>query len=70
MEGLQRFQSATNAPNQALLYSNLGSLMRSCAQAHGRALEEGRRAEFTLQEKLYYGKAAEFYIQGKQVENV
>ena len=71
MEGLQRFQSAASAPNQALLYSNLGSLMRSCAQAHGSALDEGeRRAEFTLQEKLYYGKAAEFYIQGKQVPNV
>ena len=68
MEGLERFQSSANVPNQALLYANLGSLMRSCAQAHGVTLgEEEKRGEFTPQEKLYYGKAAEFYIQGKQV---
>ena len=68
MDGLERFQSSANIPNQALLYGNLGSLMRSCAEAHGVALgEEGRRGEFSPQEKLYYGKAAEFYIQGKQV---
>ena len=68
MDGLERFQSSANIPNQALLYGNLASLMRSCAEAHGVALgEEGRRGEFSPQEKLYYGKAAEFYIQGKQV---
>ena len=70
MELLQeeRFQSSANVPNQALLYANLGNLMRSCAQAYGAALgEEEERGEFTPQEKLYYGKAAEFYIQGKQV---
>ena len=68
MEGLERFQSSANVPNQALLYANLGNLMRSCAQAYGAALgEEEERGEFTPQEKLYYGKAAEFYIQGKQV---
>ena len=68
MEGLERFQSSANVPNQALLYANLGNLMQSCAQAYGAALgEEEERGEFTPQEKLYYGKAAELYIQGKQV---
>lgn len=67
MEGLGRFQQTASIPNQALLYANLGSLMRSCAQAHrAGGEEEGQGLEFSPQEKLYYSKAAEFYIQGKQ----
>ena len=63
-EGLAQFQGTGHAPNQALLYANLGSLMQSCAQAYEGV---GQGAEFSPQEKLYYDKAAEFYIKGKQV---
>ena len=67
MDGLAQFQGTGHAPNQALLYANLGSLMRSCAQAHDGA---GQGVEFSPQEKLYYDKAAEFYIKGKQVSSL
>ena len=45
--------------NKALLYSNMGRLMRLCAQVYGystrQSLEE-HRGQFTQEEKTYFSK--------------
>ena len=64
--GLELFQASGSIPNQALLQANLGSLMRACASAHSRR-EEEKGAEFSPQERLYYDKAVEYYINAQQV---
>eukprot|EP00731_Ephydatia_muelleri_P020552 Em0013g279a len=66
-KSLQKFQEAGNAVNQALVYANLGGLMGSCARVHGLPDGNGQRSEFSQQEKVFYTKAADFYISGKQV---
>ena len=66
-KSLQKFQEAGNAVNQALVYANLGGLMGSCARVHGLPDGDGQRSEFSQQEKVFYTKAADFYISGKQV---
>lgn len=66
-KSLHTFQEADNAVNQALVYVNLGALMVSCARVHGLPGASGQRSEFSQQEKVFYTKAADFYISGKQV---
>lgn len=65
-KSLQKFQEAGNAVNQALVYANLGALMVSCAKVHGQPEPSGQRLEFSQKEKVFYTKAADFYISGKQ----
>ena len=55
--------------NQALVYNNLGALMACCARVHGSPDASGQRSEFSQQEKVFYMKAADFYINGKQVRS-
>ena len=40
--------------------------MVSCAGIHGAPNALGQRSEFSQQEKVFYNKAADFYINGKQ----
>lgn len=72
--GIASFEATSNVSNQALLNANLGSLMRSCAEAYGllkypmkKGSEEKTKGEFSSQEKLYYNRAIEYYMRGKEV---
>ena len=71
--GLAQFEATGNIANQALLYANLGSLMRSCAEAYGSLLstrhsEEGEEEEEVVgQERQYYQQAISYYTKGKEV---
>lgn len=61
--------------NQALLSANLGRLMRSCAHAYGLqrpkeievCAKQEKMWEYSQQEKLYYSKSVEYYLDAKLV---
>ncbi|XP_022805708.1 erythroid differentiation-related factor 1-like [Stylophora pistillata] len=61
--GIRTFDATDDSANKALLLSNLGRLMRLCAQAVGGVETKltGRRGEFTQEERGYFNKAFEFY---------
>lgn len=61
--GIRTFDVTDDSANKALLLSNLGRLMRLCAQAVGGVETKltGRRGEFTQEERGYFNKAFEFY---------
>ena len=70
MKGLELFKKTGNTINQALLYANLGQLMSVCARTHSQKTASEKvstEREFTSQERLYYNKACEFFVSGKQV---
>ena len=59
--GLGHFEAVGNRPNLALLYANLGSLMRSCAEIYRSSLSQQTEEladarEFSSQEKLYFNR--------------
>ncbi|XP_064600327.1 erythroid differentiation-related factor 1-like [Liolophura sinensis] len=61
-QGVQAFESVGDITNQALLLSNIGQLMRICAQAHAMAITDGEnKREFCAGERHYYTKAINFY---------
>lgn len=69
-KGLELFQKTRSTTNQALLHANLGHLMSLCARTHSQKAESEKSCgeqEFNSQERLYYKKAAEYFISGKQV---
>ena len=73
MKGLELFQKTRNITNQALLYANLGHLMSLCARTYSQKAASEKlchEQEFNSQERLYYKKAAEYFIDGKQVLHV
>lgn len=56
-QGVQAFESVGDITNQALLLSNIGQLMRICAQAHAMAGTDGEnKREFSPGERHYYTK--------------
>ncbi|XP_067036895.1 erythroid differentiation-related factor 1-like isoform X2 [Acropora muricata] len=61
--GIRTFDALDDSANKALLLSNLGRLMRLCAQAVGRVHSKGtgKRGEFSQEERSYFNKAFEFY---------
>lgn len=61
--GIRTFEVIDDSANKALLLSNLGRLMRLCAQAVGGVESKltGRRKEFSQEERGYFNKAFEFY---------
>ncbi|CAF0785040.1 unnamed protein product [Didymodactylos carnosus] len=67
--GIQAFESINDVLNIALLYNNLGRLMRLYAQFYA-PIVNGTRGEFSQQERQYYNKAFDYYLKGlKLVEN-
>ena len=55
--GIVAFEEVNDAANVALLYCNLGQLMRVCAHAYAAYAGDGDNSgEFTQQEKHYYNK--------------
>ncbi|XP_064630456.1 erythroid differentiation-related factor 1-like [Lineus longissimus] len=58
--GIQAFEMINDTINIALLYSNQGRLMRICAQTSVDYID-GKRNEFSGQEKMYYTKAVDYY---------
>ena len=73
LSGIACFKETNNSSNQSLLNANLGSLMKSCAVAHGSLMysdEDGvepSKGEFTSQEKLYYERSIEYYTKAKEI---
>ena len=66
---IQAFEKINDTSNLALLYSNLGRLMRYYAQFYAPVVN-GIRQEFSEQERQSYQKAFDYYLQGlKLVEN-
>ncbi|XP_013404698.1 erythroid differentiation-related factor 1 [Lingula anatina] len=59
--GIMLFDSVSDEANIALLTSNIGRLMRLCAQAFVQYVDGGQRREFSAQERVYYSKACDFY---------
>ena len=67
--GIQAFEKINDASNIALIYSNLGRLMRHYAQFYAPVVN-GVRQEFSPQERQSYQKAFDYYLRGlKLVEN-
>ncbi|CAF1180282.1 unnamed protein product, partial [Didymodactylos carnosus] len=67
--GIKAFESIKDISNIALLYNNLGRLMRLYAQFYAPIVNEVR-GEFSPQERQYYNKAFDYYLKGlKLVEN-
>ncbi|XP_064398413.1 erythroid differentiation-related factor 1-like isoform X3 [Halichondria panicea] len=74
-DGLAQFKMTSNVVNQALLSANLGRLMRSCAHAYGLqrpkeievCAKQEKMWEYSQQEKLYYSKSVEYYLDAKLV---
>ncbi|KAL5017442.1 hypothetical protein ScPMuIL_007031 [Solemya velum] len=59
--GMELFEEIKDLTNQALLLSNMGKLMRLCAQAHTGMMLAGSKSEFSSRERDYFTKAAGFY---------
>ena len=57
--------------NKALLLSNLGRLMRLCAQAVGRVHSKGtgKRGEFSQEERSYFNKVTEPFSRIEKCQN-
>ncbi|XP_072028508.1 erythroid differentiation-related factor 1-like [Amphiura filiformis] len=59
--GLLAFEEVNDPANIALLYCNLGQLMRVCAHAYAAYNNGENGGEFTHQEKHYYNQATDYY---------
>ncbi|XP_078586909.1 erythroid differentiation-related factor 1-like isoform X1 [Branchiostoma floridae x Branchiostoma japonicum] len=60
--GIGAFRDAMDTTNIALLHSNTGRLMRVWAQSCVQQDKEGKRGEFSQQERVYYNKARDHYM--------
>ncbi|XP_072171455.1 erythroid differentiation-related factor 1-like [Diadema setosum] len=65
--GIKTFEEVADTTNVALLNSNMGRLMRLCAQSYGAGGSMGPKGEFSNQEKHYYVKAADCYTRALQM---
>ncbi|XP_071487220.1 erythroid differentiation-related factor 1-like [Diadema antillarum] len=65
--GIKTFEEVADMTNVALLNSNMGRLMRLCAQSYGAGGSMGPKGEFSNQEKHYYVKAADCYTRALQM---
>lgn len=66
---LQAFESINDTSNMALIFSNLGRLMRHYAQFYAPVVN-GVRQEFSSQERQTFQKAFDYYLRGlKLVEH-
>ncbi|XP_033119486.1 erythroid differentiation-related factor 1-like isoform X2 [Anneissia japonica] len=66
-KALKAFKAVEDVANIALLYNNMGRLMRTCAQAIMGKWDEGRSREFSDDERHYFNKAVDYYQKGKSI---
>ncbi|KAK3590013.1 hypothetical protein CHS0354_041036 [Potamilus streckersoni] len=61
-QGIHTFEIAADVVNQALLHSNMGRLMRLCAQTFTKINHRKEKPEFSNQERYYFQHAKESYM--------